>query len=102
MYVCLCQGISEAEVRRAGHAGVTAPEDLATLFGLDAPSCCGRCLRRIARFAALAAEGAAADDGAPAVALPSAASLITEATRALVRSALHRPRTGLGTPRTER
>lgn len=67
MYACICRAISEAEVRRAGRAGMVAPEDLITLFGLRDPSCCGRCVRQIDRLVAIATEGqdcADVDDGA--------------------------------------
>jgi bacterioferritin-associated ferredoxin len=57
MYACICRAITEAEVRRAGRAGVTSREDLIALFGLRDRSCCGRCLRQADRFVALAAEG---------------------------------------------
>ena len=57
MYACICRAITEADVRRAGRAGVTSPEDLIALFGLRDRSCCGRCVRQIDRFVALAAEG---------------------------------------------
>jgi bacterioferritin-associated ferredoxin len=67
MYACICRAITEAEVRRAGRAGVTSREDLIILFGLRDPSCCGRCVRQADRFVALATEGkdcADIDDGA--------------------------------------
>jgi bacterioferritin-associated ferredoxin len=87
MYACICRAIPEAAVRRAGHAGVTAPEDLIVLFGLDDPSCCGRCIRRIDAFAALAAEGAAdADEHEPAP-VQSAGGLVAAAVRTWAASA---------------
>ncbi|MGD9890437.1 MAG: (2Fe-2S)-binding protein [Dehalococcoidia bacterium] len=67
MYACICRAITEAEVRRAGRAGVTSCEDLITFFGLRERSCCGRCLRQVDRFVRLAADGqdcADAGDGA--------------------------------------
>ena len=57
MYACICRAITEADVRRAGRAGVTSCEDLIALFGLHDGSCCGRCVRQIDRFHRLAAEG---------------------------------------------
>lgn len=56
---------------------MTAPEDLVTLFNLDAPSCCGRCARTIERFVALAEDGAA-DTGT------GAAAMVAGAARALL------------------
>ena len=83
MYACICRAIPEAAVRRAGHAGVTAPDDLIVLFRLDDPSCCGRCIRRIDAIAALAADGAAeAEHEHAAAALPSPGGLVTAAARA--------------------
>ena len=57
MYACMCQAITETRVRQAGRAGVTAPEDLITVLGLDDKRCCGRCLRHVQKFVALATEG---------------------------------------------
>lgn len=81
MYACICRAIPEAAVRRAGHAGVTAPDDLIVLFRLDDPSCCGRCIRRIDAIAALAADGAAEGEQEPA-AVRSPVGLVTAAARA--------------------
>lgn len=54
MYVCLCRGITEARVRQLGREGVTCPDALACTLGIDDPGCCGRCLKKIDRFVALA------------------------------------------------
>ena len=96
MYVCICRAVTEADVRRAGHAGVTAPEDLVALFGLNDESCCGRCARRPEQFVALAAEGAAHGELEPAAALPSTPSLVAGATRVLLRVAVRPPPTAAG------
>lgn len=60
MYACVCQGITEADVRRLGAAGIAAPEDLITVLSLKDDDCCGRCVKAIESFVALAEEGAAA------------------------------------------
>jgi bacterioferritin-associated ferredoxin len=59
MYACICRGVTEADVRQAGRAGIIAPEELLTVLGLDDPRCCGRCAARIEDFVALARQGAA-------------------------------------------
>ena len=91
MYACLCWKIRESDVRRAGRNGVTAPDDLITLFSLDEPSCCGGCRRGIQRFVSLAAEGAAgAGTGiVPMRARPSVAGMLAGATRGFRHATLH-------------
>ena len=84
MYACICRAITEAEVRRAGHAGVTSPEDLITLFGLNDASCCGRCARQPERMAALAAEGADRFDQEVHATLPSTPALVAGVARSLI------------------
>ncbi len=56
MYVCLCKGITEADVRELGCGGAWAPELLAATLGIDEESCCGRCARNIQELVALAAS----------------------------------------------
>ena len=47
MYVCLCKGLTEADVQRAvGQDGRISAKAIATL-GLDDEAACGRCLRDI-------------------------------------------------------
>lgn len=66
MYACLCQRVTEADVRRAGRDGLVAPAALVARFGLDDRRCCGRCLAAVEQFVALAWEGADAAAGRPA------------------------------------
>jgi len=54
MYICLCKGVTESDVRTLGRAGVVSPEALAATLGIDREGCCGRCLQSIAEIAALA------------------------------------------------
>ena len=54
MYVCLCKGITEADVREAGRAGVVMPCQLKARFGLKDAGCCGRCSKNIRGFVELA------------------------------------------------
>ena len=56
MYVCLCKGITESDVRRLGCDGILCPELLSATLGLDEESCCGRCARNIQELVALAAS----------------------------------------------
>ncbi len=59
MYACICRGVTEAEVRQAGRAGVVSPGALISVLGLDDDACCGQCPERVQEFVALALEGAA-------------------------------------------
>lgn len=54
MYLCLCKGITDSQVRTLGREGVVSPEALAAELGIDRDDCCGRCLSGIADLAALA------------------------------------------------
>ena len=56
MYVCLCKGITESDVRKLGCDGFLCPDLLAAALGIDEESCCGRCARNIQELAALAAS----------------------------------------------
>jgi len=66
MYACVCQGITEADVRRLGAAGIAAPDDLIAVLSLHDDNCCGRCITAIDSFVALAEEGAGRGPAAPA------------------------------------
>jgi bacterioferritin-associated ferredoxin len=78
MYVCLCRGLKEADVRCVARSGCTSPEALIERLRLDADECCGRCLREIDVFVEIAlseAARAAAQVAAPAaLAGPAAAA----------------------------
>jgi bacterioferritin-associated ferredoxin len=54
VYICLCKGISESEVRALGRSGICSAEQLALTLGLDEDGICGRCLRNIEALVALA------------------------------------------------
>jgi bacterioferritin-associated ferredoxin len=54
VYVCLCRGLTEKDVRRVAEAGATTPATLIAALGLDDPCCCGRCRRNIDQITALA------------------------------------------------
>ena len=54
MYVCLCKGITEADLHRAARAGVVTADGLTRAFGLDDTTCCGRCVRNIDEVVAVA------------------------------------------------
>ena len=56
MYVCLCKGITESDVREAGRAGLVMPCQLKAKFGLKESGCCGRCSKNIRAFVELAAS----------------------------------------------
>jgi bacterioferritin-associated ferredoxin len=54
MYVCLCRGLTERDVRRAARSGHTTGPQLIATLGLDDPFCCGRCVRNVEQYVALA------------------------------------------------
>jgi bacterioferritin-associated ferredoxin len=54
MYICLCKGITDSDVRNLGCAGVVSPGALAKELGIDRDDCCGRCVAGIAKIATLA------------------------------------------------
>lgn len=56
MYVCICKAIREDTVRELGRCGIVESAELAGALGLDAPDCCGRCIRRIDDFVELACD----------------------------------------------
>jgi bacterioferritin-associated ferredoxin len=58
MYVCLCRGITESDVREAGRAGFVMPCQLRSKFGLKQNGNCGRCTKNIHELVELAVQGA--------------------------------------------
>ncbi len=57
MYICICKGIKESDVRNLGREGITCPKKLANSLELnDKKNCCGRCIKNICRFVDLAKE----------------------------------------------
>jgi bacterioferritin-associated ferredoxin len=50
MYLCLCKGITDSDVREAGRAGIVMPCQLKSKFGLKDAGCCGRCSKNIHEF----------------------------------------------------
>ena len=62
MYICICKGITESDVRKLGQAGVTGPRELACVLKLDdKKNCCGRCIKNIGKFVELAAQEPSSD-----------------------------------------
>lgn len=51
MYVCSCRAITESQVRAAVARGMRTVPELIQAFGLDDPSCCGRCERDLQALA---------------------------------------------------
>ena len=54
MYLCLCKGITDSDVREAGQAGIVMPSHLKAKFGLKETGCCGRCSKNIHEFVQIA------------------------------------------------
>ena len=58
MYVCLCKGITESDVREAGREGLMTRCQLKTKFGLKQSGCCGRCAKNIDELVEIATQAA--------------------------------------------
>lgn len=54
MYVCLCKGLTESDVREAGRQGSLTTRQIIAEFGLRENGCCGRCAKNIHELVALA------------------------------------------------
>jgi bacterioferritin-associated ferredoxin len=54
MYICLCKGITESDVKECGRDGFITPQALACRLEIDADDCCGRCLKNLDEIVALA------------------------------------------------
>ncbi len=57
MFLCVCKGITESDVRTLGQCGVTCPNMLASSLGIDdEENCCGRCINKVSEFVNIATE----------------------------------------------
>ena len=57
MYICVCKGIKESDVRNLGREGMTCPKLLASTLGInDKDSCCGRCRKNVSSFVEIARD----------------------------------------------
>ena len=54
MYVCLCKGLTESDVRQVALAGMVTAESLFNVFGLEDEECCGRCAKNIHELVSIA------------------------------------------------
>ena len=54
MYLCICKGITDSDVREAAQAGIVMPCQLKAKFGLKGAGCCGRCSKNIHEFVQIA------------------------------------------------
>ena len=67
MYVCLCKGLTESDIRRAsGGSSSPDPQALLESLGLNDEQCCGRCPDRIDELLAIATGGRMCDALKPA------------------------------------
>ena len=67
MYVCICNAITDKQIRRAAATGVDSLRELSETLGVA--SCCGSCAEEAQSILNEAAEGAAR----PQLYVPSAA-----------------------------
>jgi bacterioferritin-associated ferredoxin len=56
MYLCVCTGVTESDVKRVARERYPTPEGLICALGLDGDACCGRCMLEIEEFVELALE----------------------------------------------
>jgi bacterioferritin-associated ferredoxin len=54
MYVCLCKGLTESDVREAGNGSCLTARQIIAEFGLRENGCCGRCAKNIHDLVTLA------------------------------------------------
>jgi bacterioferritin-associated ferredoxin len=54
VFLCLCKGITDSDVRVAGQEGIVMPGQLKAKFGLKDAGCCGRCSKNIHEFVQIA------------------------------------------------
>ena len=54
MYVCLCKGLTEADIRRMAPKRELCPETFRACFGFDDEECCGRCAENLPDLIAIA------------------------------------------------
>ena len=60
MYVCICKGIRECDLRELGQAGITCPKTIARTLGIDdKENCCGRCIKKVGQFVKIAVKAPA-------------------------------------------
>jgi len=55
VYVCLCKGLTESDVKRQARAGYIPVTLLMDKLGLNDDDCCGRCANDVEEFESIAA-----------------------------------------------
>ena len=56
MFVCLCKGISESQLRELGQSGICSADELVAALDLEAEDICGRCIQHIDDLVVIAAK----------------------------------------------
>jgi bacterioferritin-associated ferredoxin len=64
MYICVCKGITESDVRECGRGGYMCAQALAAKLQIDGDDCCGRCLKKVDELVVLACGGKQETDNA--------------------------------------
>jgi bacterioferritin-associated ferredoxin len=54
MYLCLCKGIRECDLKEVARGRCLAAQHLIRTFGLDDDECCGRCAENVQQWVAIA------------------------------------------------
>ncbi len=54
MYLCLCKGVTDTDVKRLAITGIVTAEALIEALGLEDDDCCGLCKLRMDEFVAVA------------------------------------------------
>jgi bacterioferritin-associated ferredoxin len=54
MYVCLCKGLTETDIRQMAPKRELCPDTFKACFGFDDEECCGRCAENVQELIAIA------------------------------------------------
>ena len=83
MYVCLCKGLTEADIRQMAPKPDLCPETFNACFGFDDEDCCGRCVENLHELIAIAKGSGAPNKAEHSLdrAMPSEASILRRSAR---------------------
>lgn len=81
MFVCICKGIRESDVRELVAGRCVDPDLVLEVLGLDDPGICGRCPREISAIIEQAGGRVADAESVaePGLAVPAAGRIVTHA-----------------------
>lgn len=56
MFLCVCNSVTQSDVRQLGRQGIVSPDALILALNLEDDACCGRCADNIDEFVTVAEE----------------------------------------------